>query len=311
MRCIRPIQAGLDRSGNLTFNRKLYKAQYLELECRKCLPCRLNIAREKAIRAVHEAKMHESNIFLTLTYSDEHMTSDRLQYRDFQNFMKKLRKTTDRKLPYIVTGEYGEKTKRPHWHAIIFNYDVKDPVYRRKTETGDKIYSSNQIDKIWGKNDPLHCPSEIGDVTIDSAGYVCRYAAKKLVHGQDQDHDYHPIHKTSSKYGIGRPWIEKYHKHTFENGFVLLRNGTKCKIPRYYCDWYKKNYPEKFEIYANTIRQSAIDKAIINQRKEDIEYFTQYYDKYHGKNPLPISRPKVKETILKSKFKQLQERLKL
>ena len=45
--------------------------------------------------------------------------------------------------------------------------------------------------------------------------------------------------------------VDKYeeNKHTFDHGFVVLPNGQKSKIPRYYVDWLKKNHPEKWEKY--------------------------------------------------------------
>ena len=135
MRCINPLKASQNSSGDIVYSssKALEGLVGFEFECRKCLPCRLNIAREKAIRAVHEAKMHQDNIFLTLTYEDAHLSSEKLVKEDFQKFMKRLREkvmrgVTDKeekeklKITYMVTGEYGEKTKRPHWHAIIFNY---------------------------------------------------------------------------------------------------------------------------------------------------------------------------------------------
>ena len=48
------------------------------------------MAREKAIRAYHESQMWDDNIFLTLTYDDEHLKSDRLQWIDFDLFIKRL-----------------------------------------------------------------------------------------------------------------------------------------------------------------------------------------------------------------------------
>ena len=52
-----------------------------------------------------------------------------------------------------------------------------DKISHSTTDRGDKIYTSELIDKLWGKNDPKNQPSQFGDVTIDSASYVARYAA--------------------------------------------------------------------------------------------------------------------------------------
>lgn len=312
MRCINPLKASLDINGDITHSSKraMPGLQAFEFECRKCLPCRLNIAREKAIRCIHESRMHENNIFLTLTYSEPNLLSDRLIYEDFQLFMKKLRHTTSEKITYMVTGEYGDKNKRPHWHAIIFNYMPPDATYHYTTDLGHRILKSALIDDLWAKNDPNIKPNEIGSVTMDSAGYVARYAAKKLTHGKDQDHNYHPIHKTSSARAIGRSWIEKYWKHTFANGFVTLPNGQISKIPRYYTDWLKKHKPDEYIKYVTGKRLEIQKLAERSARKEELEYLSNVIT-YKGGCKYPTTRAKVKETILQSKFKQLQEHLKL
>lgn len=319
MKCIKPIKAGFNQFGEITFSQKNHDKSTVgfEFECRKCLPCRLNIAREKAIRCIHEARTHENNIFLTLTYDNDHLTSNKLVYLDFQLFMKSLREKVTRGItdpelkkqlyiPFMVTGEYGEKNKRPHWHVILFNYRPKDATYKYTTDQGEKVYDSQEIQQLWKKGQ-----IEFGSVTLDSAGYVARYAAKKLVHGKDDEHDYHPIHRTSCKRAIGRSWIEKYYQHTFDHGFVVLPNGQKSKIPRYYVDWLKKNHPEKYEKYVTTIRLDLQNKGQLKSKKDELDYFATLLS-YRGDGaPRPLTRSKVEETILKSKFKQLQERLKL
>ena len=151
MQCISPMRAGwIEKSGSLTFKKNAYADKAIELPCRKCLPCRLNQAREKSIRCWHESQMVDDSIFLTLTYDDDHIGDNKLDYLDFQKFIRDLRYHTSTKFPkmqrgldektkqqikeyrrmvrdkeyknYMVTGEYGDKTKRKHWHAILFNY---------------------------------------------------------------------------------------------------------------------------------------------------------------------------------------------
>lgn len=303
MQCINPIKAGFSEAGALVFSsRKSDRGQVaFAFECRKCLPCRLNNAREKAVRCVHEAQMHRhNNIFLTLTYSDENLSSPRLQYKDFQNFIKKLRKTRDEKINYIVTGEYGDKTKRPHWHTILFNYRPSDETKRRVTERGEQVYTSKTLSEIWSNG-----AIEYGEVTLDSANYTARYAAKKLVHGHDQSHDYHPIHKTSSRRAIGRSWIEKYAEQTFQNGFVIL-NGSMTKIPRYYVDWARQHRPDLWRYYVTETRPKIHELVHQKQQEEEAIYLAN-----RNETPFANSRSKVKETILKQKFKRLQGHLKL
>lgn len=317
MQCIRPIKASIALDGSITYKSKSAIPGLIgfQFPCRKCLPCRLNVPREKAIRAVHESQMHENNIFLTLTYSDAHLTSPRLHLEDLQQFMRDLRDhvghSPESRIGCMYTGEYGELNKRPHWHLLLFNYAPPDQIKFRTTERGESVFKSQEIDSLWGKNDAETRPSEIGTLTMDSAGYVARYAAKKLVHGKDQDHDFHPIHKTSSKNAIGKRWIEKYWKQTFENGYVLHpTNFSKLPIPRYYEDWLKKEIPSEYVRYVTEIRPKSIALAEENARKEEQIYLANMLSRNWG-DPRPTSRADVKLKILHRKFQQLQEKLKL
>ena len=168
MKCIKPIKAGFNQLGEITFSQKNHDKSIVgfEFECRKCLPCRLNIAREKAIRCIHDiARTHENNIFLTLTYDNDHLTSNKLVYLDFQLFTKSLREKVTRGItdpelkkqlyiPFMVTGEYGEKNKRPHWHVILFNYRPKDATYKYTTDQGEKYMIHRRFNN-YGKKDKL------------------------------------------------------------------------------------------------------------------------------------------------------------
>ena len=315
MECIRPIKAGFVRSGDITYSIRKFSKELepFAFPCRKCLACRLNIAREKAIRAVHESKIHNDNIFLTLTYDNDHLPKDgKLNYLDFQLFMKSLREKINRNIKnkenkihvsYMVTGEYGDKTKRPHWHAIIFNYRPTDAKYKYSSDHGEDVFTSTEIRDLWNRGN-----IEFGSVTMDSAGYVARYAAKKLTHGQDQEHEYHPIHKTSSKHAIGKKWIEKYYKDVFSKGYIILPDGQKAGIPRYYVDWHKKHHLDDHLVFLETIKQQAVTRAKEQAQADELEFKKQCDQATGG---IALKTKQVKMTILKQKFKLLQERLKL
>lgn len=260
--------------------------------------------------------MHPGNIFLTLTYRDECLESPKLIYSHWQTFIKDLRSHVAYKNPFngpigtMVTGEYGEKNKRPHWHAILFNYVPDDAKKYRITDRDEQIFTSRLIDDIWGRNDPEKHPSQFGEVTLESAGYVARYAAKKLVHGHDTEHEFHPVHRTSSRNAIGKSWIELYWKHTFENGYIILPNGSRAKIPRYYEDWFKKNHPDKWLEYFSRVKSPMMSESEKKARKNELEFFTMLNNRALGA-PYPMTRSKIDLTILELKFKRLQERLKL
>jgi len=293
----------------LSFSQKNSSKEYasFQLPCGKCIECRLKYAREWAIRCVHESKMHPNNSFVTLTYSNENLRDPKLNYRDWQLFVKKLRKTQNEVISYFVTGEYGEQTKRPHWHAIIFNWYPKDAEYKRSNDRGDKIYRSAILNKIWGLGE-----TEIGEVTIESAGYCARYAAKKLVHGKDDEHEYQPISKKSSKHAIGKKWLEKYYRDVFSHGKLILHDGTSTSIPRYYVKWFKKHHSDAYDHYIRTTHKAIVDsaQAISDAERAEFNLILEERNRY-GVLPTPLTATQTRKIISREKFKRLQNFLKL
>ena len=93
--------------------------------CGQCLPCRINKARIWANRLDLEGRLHNDKIFVTLTYSDEHIPENNsLSKKHTQDFFKRLRRVTAKRLRYYCAGEYGTKTDRPHYHYIIYGIGV-------------------------------------------------------------------------------------------------------------------------------------------------------------------------------------------
>lgn len=306
MPCTSPRTVGFKHDGKtIAWSSKTFSKEFttFQLPCGKCLECRLDYARQWSIRCIHEAQMHQHNSFITLTYSDENLTK-RLEYHHFQKFMKKLRKAyPNADISYFVTGEYGDKTKRPHWHALIFGWAPPDGNYLYSNDRGDKVYTSETLNKLWGKG-----ISEFGSVTLESANYCARYAAKKLSHGHDDQHDFHPISKKSQKRAIGKKWLETYYKDIL-NGYIV-HEGNKLPIPRYYIKWLQKNHPTEWEEYVKTTKLEKTQFAEAMARTEAQEYIKSL----RARGPFrttPRTRNQVRAQIKKSKFKQLQERLKL
>ena len=65
--------------------------KFIVLPCGQCMACRLNKSRDWATRCVLEAKMHDQNCFITLTYDDNHLPPDYgLHKEDLQNFWKRI-----------------------------------------------------------------------------------------------------------------------------------------------------------------------------------------------------------------------------
>lgn len=141
--------------------------------CGQCLPCRLNKRREWTLRIMMEAKKHEKNTFLTLTYNNENLPSDgSLVPSDTQKFLKRLRKSfTGQTIRYYLVGEYGDRSQRPHYHAAIFGLGAE---------------AADMYERIWGKG-----YTDAGTLTFESAQYIAGYVTKKLtVPDNDSNKDF-------------------------------------------------------------------------------------------------------------------------
>lgn len=199
-------------------------------------------AQEWQTRLTHEGMQHERSSFLTLTYSDDCLPSDAgLHIRDVQLFMKRLRFRLGHKVRFFACGEYGDRTRRPHYHLILFGEDFPDKVPWRKTGSGHVVYRSKFLETIWTSGH-----AEIGTVTPDSAGYVARYCLKKVNGPAAEDHytrmnpvtgeifRVHPEFITmSSRPGIGADWYREFAGDAFPSDFVII-DGQKRPVPRYY-----------------------------------------------------------------------------
>lgn len=93
-------------------------ATYMRLPCGSCIGCRMARAREWALRCTLELGSHERTRWCTLTYDDDHLPPT-LSKRHLSGFVKRLRARGER-VRFFACGEYGERTQRAHYHAILF-----------------------------------------------------------------------------------------------------------------------------------------------------------------------------------------------
>lgn len=184
------------------------KEWYIPVPCGKCASCRMDYAREWSNRMILELQDHDQAMFLTLTYNDDHLPySDKgfptLVKRDVQLFLKRLRKHLNgKRIRYYFSGEYGSKTERPHYHAIIYGIGLNtfpDLIYRGSNKLGHPYFTSPTLERIW-RNGFISFSS----VTWRTCNYVSRYVLKK----QSQIEEFNgtccpPFNVSSRKPGIG------------------------------------------------------------------------------------------------------------
>lgn len=195
--------------------------------CGKCYNCRINRARDWTIRVMLEHTYGPSRayplFFLTLTYDNEHIGDNNLNYRDIQLFMKRLRKHySGHEIKYIVCGEYGSRTGRAHWHLLFL---------------GLPKYEPHVIRSLW-----INGFIKLEYVRSYSAvGYILKYALKDY---KTPRIDYikngitPPLFRVSQ--GLGKLYFEQNYEEIMKTGYFSDCNGHKYRIPRYFRVLYRK-----------------------------------------------------------------------
>lgn len=210
--------------------------------CGKCPNCRLTRIQHWVFRLQQEDKIHMSAFFVTLTYSPENcptttngfMTLDK---RDCQLFFKRLRKATGcTTIKYYLAGEYGGKTYRPHYHAIIF--DAPDTA----------IESSWTLGSV-----------HFGQVSGDSIAYTAKYIDKpKRIPLHEMDDRLPEFSLMSKRMGANylNPENVKWHAEK-EASFVVVPGGYVQSLARYYRDKIFPTKEERFSIARLSARSHA------------------------------------------------------
>lgn len=239
MPCFHPVPAYRNDSGRVTIGHDVGNpdAASLKVPCRTCIGCRRMYAQGWALRCWLEHQQHRESLLATLTYSDETLTQREpwrtlsLSKRDMQLFYKRLRKIAAGTIRHFTSGEYGDTTNRPHYHAILFGLGL-----------GDR----HLVSEAWGLGHAHILP-----ISPEGISYIAGYAAKKYGKHDPYDHYQAAVnHETGEVYaeweptfrlmsrggrykvgggGIGaaaRQWTNSWRSHA-------EYNGTRIPVPRY------------------------------------------------------------------------------
>lgn len=187
-----------------------YRQGVLTYGCGQCLPCRINKRREWTSRLQMERLHHAEAAFLTLTYNDGSMPKDLcVTKREAELFLKKLRaELAPRKIRYFMVGEYGDKSQRPHYHAIIFGLSPTE---------------GQVVEKCWAEKGKSKGFIHIGTAETKSMAYCGSYVVKKWTKsGHPSLEGRNPEFSLMSK-GIGKKFAERvvqtYQKESNRNLF--------------------------------------------------------------------------------------------
>ena len=193
--------------------------------------------------------MHEESCMLNLTYDDDHLPQHgQLHKEHLQKFFKRMRKA-GLKFRYVASGEYGEQTRRPHFHIALFGMDFNsDRVLFGRSANGDRTFTSRTVARYWSDQFGVPLGNHlIGELNFESAAYIARYILKKIKASdklmplplyQDKETGElifpNPEFMLMSK-GISKGWFRDYFmSDVFPHASVITSQGTKAPVPRYY-----------------------------------------------------------------------------
>lgn len=237
MPCLKPITTRKDGSPLQVY-----------YTCGDCPECYKKRALEWCTRVGHELASYENSIFVTLTYDDAKLTYTKnedgedipsyfFDYRDFQNFMKRLRqRIPNTRIRYFTSIEYGGKHGRLHYHAIIFNFH---PSLQRRNKTtptvispsGHQLYNSSFLEELWP-----HGFHSFSEASVETAYYIASYALSDTTYVNDMGEILSDKLKCSQ--GIGLDFF-------IVNMETLIAQAIHYKrpLPRYYRKKLLAHYP--------------------------------------------------------------------
>lgn len=237
--------------------------------CGKCVECRKAQQNEFVYKCVESAKQYGSVWFITLTYNnnsvpvtfDEEGEIDEetgefkdeiltLKRADVVNWKKRVKKAYEKKygerleLKYLIVGEYGPRTHRPHYHGMFFGLNEK---------------AAKMLQDDWEKKNGFTYFKHIPCLPINGVDHVqrtSRYCAKycvKLTELEDE--------------AVLKGKVEKPRKMTSKGLGINLKKFVDMK--RYYLAQDMFNYnPETVHQDLNKSELNKIIKEIKKRRKQ-------------------------------------------
>lgn len=265
----------------------------ISVPCRKCIGCLLDHSRHWADRMMLELDHSKKGLFLTLTYNNENLpfgfvkgfsheyglTEPILVKKHWQDFMKRLRYYfPDNEIRFYMCGEYGGKTHRPHYHAILFGIgldDLPDLVPYGKNEFGQDYFTSHKIADIWNKGF-----ISLSEVSWRTCAYVARYVQKKemkQVEYAGADPDSVPEFVLMSRNpGIGGFYASE-HPDAVETGRAFVSNSNdidsvvkRINLPDYVLKDLKETNPKVYNEIKRSRSELAENKLLLELQNTDL-----------------------------------------
>lgn len=214
---------------------------------------------------------------------EELYTNEEIQFNEDIGMIPKHKNKTP--LRYLNCGEYGPKTKRPHYHAQIWNFIPQDLRKWKQDERGYWLYNSKKLSQIWGKGWVV-----IEEANNKTAGYVARYCTKKYKRSDEEQARMKQKHQqefigASSLGFIGWTYWEKYKEMIKRNKGILMKENdhtTLKKLPKIMKKKWEAEDPinyEEYQIEQECIGKENWEKLLKNTSLTEEEYINENYRK--------------------------------
>lgn len=246
----------------------------LTIPCGGCIGCRTRKARDWAIRCTLELQQHERAAWVTLTYDDAHLVRPwaeaqaTLSKPHLSAYVKRLRERvrSTAQVRFFAVGEYGDRTHRPHYHAILFGVAPDE----------------RHLSRAWP-----HGLVHADVVTPRNVAYTAGYAQKKLRPGFQRPVEYvdpdtgevfewqEPFRLVSRRPGIGGH--ARAHYRSWRTAAV--REGHEFPVPRYLHNaWREQATPEQQralererDLLTRLTYEQAIAAEVIMEQKFNLD----------------------------------------
>lgn len=269
------------------------------VKCGKCDTCKRQKAQDWAIKLINESLYHKESCFITLTFDNKILldknskavkkyganagfvfkTDYSMKY--FQKFIKRLRKKfPEKRISYFHVAEYGEKTHRPHHHAILFGINFKeDRKECQISKSGHPQMYSETLQSLWACGN-----TTLQDCNSNNIIYIAQYSLKKFKNNE-LNKKYDTKMTFSNRCKMNVKFIRR-HPENIKKGYIQDKDGKRYKIPRSYLKNLKEEtIPKYYEAYreyeenlmeylannsdTDIIKKEKIKEAIIQKRNKN------------------------------------------
>lgn len=270
-----------------------------KVPCGKCAFCLQQKRSQWMFRVWYEMRTQEyPGYFVTLTYNERYVRRTKggrlsLRFKDVQLMCKKIRKH-GYYLKYIIVGEYGAQTSRPHYHGLLWT-DCPPVEIERFWSVYDESEDSFQ------RLGQVH----FGTLTMESAMYTLKYILQPKVYEDEKHLDYdHRREKTRAQFsrGIGIAYLSSrvydYHTANYDDPvFTAMVDGKTVALPRYY----RLKIFTKYQLQKEASRVKWTNIREFRQRMRDAHKVGIYdYKNYED----ALNRERARRIISKTKVGQ-------